>query len=76
MSDKKEIKNLNNLREVDFQKNEVLGREEEFINRAEVHSILSANFGGLSNHWFKFVTTWNHNAYQTFMDMDKYLILI
>ena len=83
MSDKKEIKNLNNLREVDFKKNEVdfqknkvLGREEEFINRAEVHSILSANFGGLSNHWFKFVTTWNHNAYQTFMDMDKYLILI
>ena len=76
MSDKKEIKNLNNLREVDFQKNKILGREEGFINRAEVHSILSANFGRLSDHWFKFATTWNHNAYQTFMDMDKYLILI
>ena len=76
MSDKKEIKNLNILREVDFQKKQSAGFQDEFINRAEVHSILSANFGRLSDHWFKFSTAWNHNAYQTFMDMDKYLILI
>ena len=76
MSDKKEIKNLNILREVDFQKKQSAGFRDEFINRAEVHSILSANFGRLSDHWFKFATAWNHNAYQTFMDMDKYLILI
>ncbi len=76
MPDKKEIKNLNNLTEVDFQKKERIGFHGDFINRAEVHSILSANFGRLSDHWFKFATAWNHNAYQTFMDMDKYLILI
>ena len=50
--------------------------KDEFISRSEVHSILSSNFGRISDHWFKFSTTWNYNAYQTFMDMDKYLILI
>ena len=76
MPDKKEIKNLNNLREVDFQKKEQTRLQGDFINRVEVHSILSANFGRLSDHWFKFTTVWNYNAYRTFMDMDKYLILI
>ena len=75
MSDEKEIKSLNNLTEVDFRKKKV-GFNDEFISRAEVHSILSSNFGRISDHWFKFSTTWNYNAYQTFMDMDKYLILI
>ena len=75
MSDKKEIKNLGNLTKVDFKKKTV-GFEDEFISRSEVHSILSSNFGRISDHWFKFSTTWNYNAYQTFMDMDKYLILI
>ena len=75
MSEKKEIKNLNNLTQVDFKKKEVEFKD-EFISKAEVHSILSANFGRISDHWFKFSTTWNYNAYQTFMDMDKYLILI
>ena len=75
MSDKKEIKNLNNLTKVDFKKKRA-GFDDEFISKSEVHSILSANFGRISDHWFKFSTTWNYNAYQTFMDMDKYLILI
>ena len=75
MSYKKEIKNLNNLTKVDFKKKQV-GFDDEFISKSEVHSILSANFGRISDHWFKFSTTWNYNAYQTFMDMDKYLILI
>ena len=75
MSDKKEIKNLNNLTKVDFKKKEVKFKD-EFISRSEVHSILSSNFGRISDHWFRFSTTWNYNAYQTFMDMDKYLILI
>ena len=76
MSEKKEIKNLNNLTKVDFQKKKTQLYHDDFINKAEVHSILSANFGRISDHWFKFATSWNHNAYQTFMDMDKYLILI
>ena len=77
MSDKKEIKNLNNLTKVDFnKKKEAAGFRDEFISRSEVHSILSANFGRISDQWYKFSTTWNYNAYQTFMDMDKYLILI
>ena len=75
MSDEKEIKNLNNLTKVDF-KNKQVEFKDEFISKAEVHSILSANFGRISDQWFKFSTTWNYNAYQTFMDMDKYLILI
>ena len=76
MSEKKEIKILNNLKEVDFNKKNPSGFKDEFISRAEVHSILSANFGRISDDWIKFATAWNHNAYQTFMDMDKYLILI
>ena len=76
MSEKKDIKNLNNLTKVDFQKKDKIEFKDEFISRSEVHSILSANFGRISDHWFKFSTTWNYNAYQTFMDMDKYLILI
>ena len=75
MSDKREIKNFNNLTKVDFKKKQA-GFDDEFISKSEVHSILSANFGRISDHWFKFSTTWNYNAYQTFMDMDKYLILI
>ena len=75
MSDEKEIKNLNNLTKVDF-KNKQVGFRDEFISKSEVHSILSTNFGRISDQWFKFSTTWNYNAYQTFMDMDKYLILI
>ena len=75
MSEEKEIKNLNNLTKVDFKKKEV-GFKDDFISKTEVHSILSTNFGRISDHWFKFSTTWNYNAYQTFMDMDKYLILI
>tara|TARA_X000000368_G_C22974072_1_gene686824 strand:+ start:140 stop:1225 length:1086 start_codon:yes stop_codon:yes gene_type:complete len=75
MSDKKETENSNNLTRVDFKKKEV-NYQDEFISRSEVHSILSSNFGRISDHWFKFSTTWNYNAYQTFMDMDKYLILI
>ena len=75
MSEKKEIKNLNNLTQIDFRKKKPEFKD-EFISKAEVHSILSTNFGRISDHWFKFSTTWNYNAYQTFMDMDKYLILI
>ncbi len=75
MSEEKEIKNLNNLTKVDFKKKQATFND-EFISRSEVHSILSANFGRISDQWFKFSTTWNYNAYQTFMDMDKYLILI
>ena len=75
MSDKKEIKNLNNLTKVEFKKKAVKFKE-EFLSKSEVHSILSSNFGRISDHWFKFSTTWNYNAYQTFMDMDKFLILI
>ena len=75
MSDEKEIKNLDNLTKVDFKKKQTAFKD-EFISRTEVHSILSSNFGRISDHWFKFSTTWNYNAYQTFMDMDKYLILI
>ena len=76
MSDKKEIKNLNNLTKVDFQNKESIEPKDVFINREEVHSILSSNFGRISDRWYKFSTTWNFNAYQTFGDMDKYLILI
>tara|TARA_B100001057_G_scaffold307175_1_gene307283 strand:+ start:3467 stop:4552 length:1086 start_codon:yes stop_codon:yes gene_type:complete len=75
MSDKKEIKNLDNLTKVDFKKKQVQFKD-DFISKSEVHSILSSNFGRISDHWFKFSTTWNYNAYQTFQDMDKYLILI
>ena len=76
MSEKKEIKNLDNLTKVDFQKKDKVEFKDEFLSNSEVHSILSSNFGRISDHWFKFSTTWNYNAYQTFMDMDKYLILI
>ncbi len=76
MSEKKEIKNLNNLTKLDFKKREQQGFKEAFISKSEVHSILSSNFGRISAQWFRFSTTWNYNAYQTFMDMDKYLILI
>ena len=76
MSEKKEIKNLTNLTKVDFQKKDKNEFKDDFISRSEVHSILSTNFGRISDHWFKFSTTWNYNAYQTFQDMDKYLILI
>ena len=72
MSEKKEIKKLDNLTKIDFKKKDQSHFKEEFISRSEVHSILSANFGRISDHWFKFSTTWNYNAYQTFMDMDKY----
>jgi predicted transcriptional regulator len=75
MSEEKEIKNLDNLTKIDFKKKQTAFND-EFISRSEVHSILSSNFGRISDHWFKFSTTWNYNAYQTFMDMDKYLILI
>ena len=75
MSEEKEIKKVNNLTKVDFKKKQI-ETVDEFISKSEVHSILSANFGRISDHWFKFSTTWNYNAYQTFMDMDKYLILI
>ncbi len=75
MSDKKEIKNLNNVSKVDFLKREQV-QADEFLDKEEVHAILSTNFGRISDQWFKFSTTWNYNAYQTFMDMDKYLILI
>ena len=75
MSDKKEIKNLHNLTKIEFKKKDVEFKD-EFLSNSEVHSILSSNFGRISDHWFKFSTTWNYNAYQTFMDMDKYLILI
>ncbi len=76
MSEKKEIKNFNNLTKVDFKRKDQTNFPDEFISKSEVHSILSSNFGRISDHWFKFSTTWNYNAYQTFMDMDKYLILI
>lgn len=76
MSEKKDIKNLSNLTKIDFQKKDNFQFKDEFISRSEVHSILSINFGRISDQWFKFSTTWNYNAYQTFMDMDKYLILI
>ena len=76
MSEKKDIKNLSNLTKIDFKKKDNFQFKDEFINRSEVHSILSVNFGRISDQWFKFSTTWNYNAYQTFMDMDKYLILI
>ena len=75
MSEEKEIKKVNNLTKIDFQKKKI-ETVDEFISKSEVHSILSVNFGRISDHWFKFSTTWNYNAYQTFMDMDKYLILI
>ena len=75
MSDKKEIKNLNNLTKLDFKKKQTAFKD-DFISKSEVHSILSSNFGRISDHWFRFSTTWNYNAYLTFMDMDKYLILI
>ena len=75
MSEEKEIKKVNNLTKIDFKKKQIKTAD-EFISKSEVHSILSANFGRISDHWFKFSTTWNYNAYQTFMDMDKYLILI
>ena len=75
MSEEKEIKKVNNLTKIDFKKKQI-ETADEFISKSEVHSILSANFGRISDHWFKFSTTWNYNAYQTFMDMDKYLILI
>ena len=76
MSEKKDIENFNNLTKIDFQKKDNPQFKDDFISRSEVHSILSSNFGRISDHWFKFSTTWNYNAYQTFMDMDKYLILI
>ena len=46
MSDKKEIKNLDNLTKIDFRKKQVEFKD-DFISRSEVHSILSANFGKL-----------------------------
>ena len=63
------------LPKIDFLRRERV-QFDEFINKEEVHSILSLNFGRISDNWFKFSTTWNYNAYETFMDMDKYLILI
>ena len=44
MSEKKEIKNLNNLTQVDFKKRQV-DFKDEFLSKAEVHSILSSTFG-------------------------------
>tara|TARA_Y100001970_G_C14227469_1_gene856547 strand:- start:1202 stop:2290 length:1089 start_codon:yes stop_codon:yes gene_type:complete len=48
----------------------------ELISRSEVNAILSSNFGRISTTWFNFLTSWNHNAYRCYNDMDKYLILI
>ena len=44
MSDKKEIKNLNNLTKIDFLRRERV-QFDEFINKEEVHSILSLKKG-------------------------------
>ena len=76
MSDKFVDKKENNLTQVDFKVKKKLEFPEEFISRSEVHSILSKNFGKISDSWYKFVMNWNTNAYQTFNDMDKYFILI
>ena len=76
MSDKIETKNKDNLARVDFKNKEKIVFPNDFISKAEVHSILSNNFGKISDNWFKFVFAWNYNAYKTFHDMDKYLILI
>ena len=76
MSEEKENYNVLKLKKIDSgeKKNEIFPKD--LISRSEVHSILSSNFGRISTHWFNFLTTWNHNAYRCFTDMDKYLILI
>lgn len=76
MSEEKENYNVLKLKKIDSgeKRNEIFPKD--LISRSEVHSILSSNFGRISTHWFNFLTTWNHNAYRCFTDMDKYLILI
>ncbi len=76
MSDKKEKQIFNNLTEVNFQNKIEDLIITKFISKTEVHSILSINFGNFSDKWFKFLTSWTFNAYTSFKDMDKYLILI
>ena len=76
MSDKFEQKKQNNLTKIDFKNKIKQAPEDEFISKSEVHSILSKNFGRISSTWFKFISNWNYNAYKTFHDMDKYLILV
>ena len=55
MSDKIETKNKDNLARVDFKSKEKIKLPKDFISKAEVHSILSTNFGKISDSWFNFV---------------------
>jgi len=78
MSDELKTKNKNNLNPtdlIDFRSGKKIKFPKDFIDKAEVHSILSSNFGKISTDWFKFISIWNYNAYQTFNDMDKYFIM-
>ena len=66
MSDKKEMKNLNNLREVDFQKKQSAGFQDEFINRAEVVLEYEQYLNSLINLWpkvYEHVGVWAYCDY-------------
>ena len=76
MSDKLETKNKQNIKEVDFKNKREINIPSEFIDKNEVNYSMSANFGKVSPHWFNFLSMWHFNAYKTFYDMDKYLIMI
>ncbi len=76
MNDKFEQKKNSNITTLDFSKKKDLNIPDDFINKTEVHSILSSNLGRWIDQWFKFVIEWQRNAYKTFNDIDKYFILI
>jgi len=46
------------------------------IDENSVHEQLKKNFQYLSSDWFNFLNFWANEAYRTFRDHDKYLILI
>tara|TARA_Y100000591_G_scaffold332625_1_gene370765 strand:+ start:1308 stop:2405 length:1098 start_codon:yes stop_codon:yes gene_type:complete len=76
MTDKLEQKKNSNITPLDLSKKKDLNLPDEFIDKTEVHEILSANIGRWIDQWFKFLIEWYRNAYNTFNDIDKYFILI
>ena len=76
MSDELETKNKTNIKQIDFKNKKEIIFKEEFVDKKEVSNVMSANFSKISPYWFNFLSSWFFNAYKTFYDMDKYLIMI
>lgn len=69
MSDKYQIKNLDNILP------DKLDDKKLRFDTQEVSEILSKNFGAFANEWFSFMQNNARNNFAQFKDMDKFLIL-